>query len=127
MNHVMAVITLCSLIILSFLFGVPDAWSVCTIDQRIELGKQGYDKGEVEKMCADSGDVWTQIISKGVEMGMNKLGGNRNNQNTNALSATQAASTCVTNNGTCPLTGGPVGNTCYCRAPNCFTFTGISK
>jgi hypothetical protein len=88
MKHVMAVITLCSLVVPGFVLVDSDAWSGCTIEQRIELGNQGYDKGEVEKACRDTGDVFLDILSKGVEIGLNKLGGSGNNHYTDASSTT---------------------------------------
>jgi hypothetical protein len=127
MKHVMAVITLCSLVVPAFVLVDSDAWSGCTIEQRIELGNQGYDKGEVERACRDHGDVFLDILSKGVEIGLNKLGGSGNSHYTDASSATNGASMCETNHGTCPLSGGPVGHPCYCRGRNGYTFTGISK
>jgi hypothetical protein len=131
MKHLMGVITFCSLVVPALLLVDSDAWSGCTIEQRIELGKQGYDKVEVEKACRDRSDVFLDILSgavgRGVEIGLNKLEGNGNNHNTDASLATSGASMCETNHGTCPLSGGPVGHACYCRGRNGYTFTGISK
>jgi hypothetical protein len=139
MKHVMAVITLCSLVVPAFVLVDSDAWSGCTIDQRIKLGDQGYDKDAVEKACSASGDDFGNTLSKtlsraleiGAPNGLNELdkalGGSGNNHYTDASSATNGASMCETNYGTCPLTGGPVGHRCYCRGWNGYTFTGISK
>lgn len=143
MKHVMAVLTLCSLVVPAFVLVDSDAWSRCTPEQRIELGKQGYDKSEVDQTCNDSGDdFWNalsntlgQALTRGVEIGaangLNKLdqalGGNRNNYSTDASSTFSGASRCETTYGTCSLSGGPVGYPCYCRAWNGTTFTGISK
>ena len=129
MKHVMAVITLCSLIVPALVLVDSEAWSRCTPEQRITLGTQGYDKGEVDKACGDSGDDFWNSLSKtlstalgnGAAKGLNRLdkalGGGGNNH----------ASMCETNYGTCPLSGGPVGHPCSCRAWNGSTFAGISK
>jgi len=143
MKHLMAVITLCSLVVPGVVLVDSDAWSGCTIDQRIKLGDQGYDKEEVEKKCSDSGadflntlsNTLSMALSRGAEIGaangLNKLdkalGGSGNDYYPNTPSATRGASMCETNYGTCPLQGGPVGNPCYCRARNGSTFMGISK
>ena len=143
MKHVMAVLTVCSLVVPALVLVDSDAWGGCTIDQRIKLGDQGYDKVEVEKKCSDSGgdllnalsNTLSIALSRGVEIGaangLNKLdkalGGSGNNHSTNASSATHGASMCETGYGMCPLPGGPVGYPCSCRAWNGSTFTGISK
>src|SRR5262245_35321878 len=140
MKHVMAVITFCSLVVPTVVLVDSDAWSGCTPQERIELSKQGYAKGEVEKMCSDSGtDFWNTLsnslgkaLTRGVEMGTAKglteldkaLGGSGNNY---ANASNNGASMCETNYGTCPLSGGPVGHACYCRGRNGYTFNGISK
>jgi hypothetical protein len=136
MKQVMTVIILCSLVVPAFLLGGSDAWSGCTVDQRIELGNQGYGKDEVERACGDSGDDFWGTLSRGLATGLangltnslNKaLGGSETNYNTDAPSATNGATMCSTNYGTCPLSGGPVNYACYCRGWNGYTFTGISK
>lgn len=136
MKHAMVVITLCSLIVLALVLVDSNAWSGCTIEQRIDLGKQGYDKGEVEKACGDSGDdFWNTMgkalgntLSDAMTRGVDKaFGGNGRNHYTDASSAMNGASRCETNVGTCPLSGGPAGYPCYCRAWNGSTFTGISR
>jgi hypothetical protein len=135
MKHVMAVTILCSLVVPAFVLVDTDAWSGCTIEQRIELGKQGYGKDEVEKACSDSGDNFWDTLSKGLATGLangltnglNKaLGEGANNYTTNA-STPNGASMCQTNYGTCPLSGGPIGYPCSCPGWNGYTFTGISK
>ena len=68
-----------------------DAWSGCTVEQRIELGKQGYDKEQVEKACNESDDnfwdnlrkAFAKVLANGLTNGLNKaLGGNGNNETT---------------------------------------------
>ena len=117
MKDVMAVIIWCSLLVFPAFVPVDsDAWSGCTVEQRIELSNQGYGKDEVEKACS---------YANGLTNGLNKaLGGSGNNY---ASSATYSASMCSTNYGTCPLSGGPVGYPCYCPGWNGYTITGISK
>ena len=56
MKHVMAVIIGCNLVVSAFVVADSYAWSGCTIEQRIELGNQGYGKDEVEKACSQSGN-----------------------------------------------------------------------
>lgn len=136
MKHVMAVITLCSLIIPALVLVDSNAWSGCSIEQRIELGKQGYDKDRVDKTCGDSGDDFWEILSRGLATGLTNgltngldraLGGTRNNYRNDASSPMNGASRCETNYGTCPLSGGPTGYPCYCPAWNGSTLMGISK
>ena|SRR5688572_10901898 len=111
-----------------------DAWSGCSVEQRIELGKQGYDKGEVEKACGNSGDDFWDILSRGVATGLangltnelNQALGGREKSN-GASSATSGARACATTAGMCPLSGGPLGYPCYCQAWNGATFTGLSQ
>jgi hypothetical protein len=133
MKCVTAVITLCSLVVPALVLIDSNAWSGCTIEQRIELGNQGYDKGEVEKACSDSGDdFWNSMsktlrdtVSAAASRGLDKaFGGGATSQD--ALSATKGASMCETNYGRCPLRG-PVGYPCYCRDRNGNTFQGILK
>lgn len=133
MKHVMAVIIGCNLVVPAFVVVDSDAWSGCTIEQRIELGNQGYGKEEVEKACSRSGKGFWDTLSRGFASGLangltdglnNALGGSGNNY---ASSATHGASMCSTNYGTCPLSEGPVGYPCYCPGWNGHTITGISK
>jgi hypothetical protein len=70
MKHVMTVIILCSLVVPVLVLVDSDAWSGCTIEQRIELGKQGYEKDEVEKACSDSGDDFWDTLSRGFATGL---------------------------------------------------------
>jgi len=136
MKHVAAVIICCSLIVPALVLVDSDAWSGCTVEQRIELGKQGYDKEQVEKACSESDDNFWDNLSKGfakelangLTNGLNKaLGGSGNNENNYASSNANGAQLCSTNYGTCPLSGGPVGYPCYCPGWNGYTITGISK
>jgi hypothetical protein len=136
MKHVMAITIVCSLLIVPILVLVhSDAWSGCTVQQRLELGNQGYDKAEVEKACSESGDDFWDILSKGLATGLangltselNQALGGRQKNDTGATSSTSDASACITNAGTCPLSGGPIGYPCYCQAWNGATFTGLSR
>ncbi|MDF0677537.1 MAG: hypothetical protein P0120_24840 [Nitrospira sp.] len=135
MKQVMAVITIWSLVVPALVLVDSNAWSGCTIEQRIDLGKQGYDKGEVEKACSDSGDdFWNTMgkalgntLSDAMTRGVDKaFGGSGKNPYTDA-SAMNGASRCETNVGTCPLSGGPAGYPCYCRGWNGSTLTGVSR
>ncbi len=123
------------------------AWGDCTVQERIELGKQGYDKSEVEKACADagnsdSGNFWealtkdvvtnlskglTDGLSKGLDKGLSSALGARERSSTAASSAPPDARECVTIAGICPLSGGHVEAQCYCQAWNGATFYGVSK
>ena len=127
MKHVTAVITICALFVSPLWIADADAWSGCTIEQRIELGKQGYDKGEVEKACRDGSDVFLDILNGAVGIGLKKWEESGNKHKTDTSVASNGASMCTTNRGTCPLPGGPVGHACYCRWPNGYTLPGISK
>ena len=123
------------------------AWGECTVQERIELGKQGYDKSEVEKACADDGqkdggnfwealtkDVLTNFsnglsdgLSKGLDKGLSSALGARERNSTAAAPTPSSASVCVTNAGTCPLSGVPAGARCYCQVWNGPTFYGVSR
>ena len=125
----------CCLVVPNFVLLHSAAWGGCTVQQRIELGKQGYEKDEVEKACTDDGEDFWETLSKGVvtdlanglthslTKGLNHALVGRESNST----ATAGASACVTNAGTCPLSGVPIGYPCYCRAWNGATFTGLSK
>jgi hypothetical protein len=56
----------CCLVVPNFVLLHSTAWGGCTVQQRIELGKQGYDKEEVEKACTDDGEDFWETLSKGV-------------------------------------------------------------
>ena len=136
MKHIAAVIIWSTLTVPALVLVDSDAWSGCTVEQRIELGKQGYDKAQVEKACSESDDSFWDNLSKGfakelangLTNGLNKaLGGSGNNENNYASSNANGAQLCSTNYGTCPLSGGPVGYPCYCPGWNGYTITGISK
>jgi hypothetical protein len=123
------------------------AWAGCTVEQRIELGKHGYDKGEVEKACTDDGkkdgeNFWeslskgvvtnlanglTEGLSKGLDKGLSQALGVRERNSTAAAPSSNSANACVTNAGTCPLSGVPSGAPCYCQTWNGTTFYGIAK
>jgi hypothetical protein len=110
------------------------AWGGCTAQERIELGKQGYDKDEVQQACADGGeDFWDSLskelatgLASGLTKGFNQALGIRDANAPNTPGA-GGANACVTNAGTCPLSGVPVGYPCYCQAPNGAMFTGTSR
>jgi hypothetical protein len=123
------------------------AWGGCTVQERIELGKQGYDKSEIENACADAGksdgenfwgsltkDVLTNLskgltdgLSKGLDKGLSSALGARERNSTAAAPTFDGARECVTNAGTCPLSGLPTGAPCYCQSWNGATFYGVSK
>jgi hypothetical protein len=134
MKQLMAVIMVCALVVPVMVLVHSDAWSGCTIEQRIELGKQGYDKAEVKEACDDSGDDFWDILSKGLATGLangltselNQARGSRENSKP-APAPASGATICETNYGTCPLSGGPIGYPCYCPGWNGYTFTGSSK
>jgi len=129
----------CCLVVSNFVFLHSAAWGGCTVQQRIELGNQGYDKDEVEKACTDDGEDFWETLSKGVvtdlangltnslAKGLNRALVGRESNSTATASTTAGASACITNAGTCPLSGVPIGYPCYCRAWNGATFTGLSK
>lgn len=120
------------------------AWGGCTVQERIELGKQGNDKGEVERICAEAGkndseNFW-ETLSKSVitnfansateslNKSLNKaLVGREKETKTSAAPIPDGASVCVTDVGVCSLSGGPSGAPCYCQAPNGATFIGLSR
>jgi len=129
----------CCLVVPNFVLLHSRAWGGCTVPQRIELGKQGYDKDEVEKACTDDGEDFWETLSKGVvtdlangltnslAKGLSHALVGRESNSTATASTTTGASACVTNAGTCPLSGVPIGYPCYCRARSGATFTGLSK
>lgn len=101
------------------------AWGGCTVQERIELGKQGYGKDEVNKACAgdgkNDGDFWesltkdvvtglasslTDSLSKGVDKGVSSALGVRERASAASAPPSNRANACVTNAGTCPLSGG---------------------
>lgn len=113
------------------------------MDQRIELGKQGYGKDEVEKACAsdskNTGDNFWEALTKdmvtdlangltdSLTKGLNNALVGRERNSTASASTPASARACVTNAGTCPLSGAPIGASCYCRAWNGTTFYGVTK
>jgi hypothetical protein len=137
----------CCLVVLNGVVFHSTAWGGCTVQERIELGKQGYDKGEVEKACADAskndgGNFWealtkdvvtnlangvTDGLSKGLDKGLSSALGVRERNSTAASPTPEEARECVTNAGICPLSGVPIGARCYCQAWNGATFYGVSK
>lgn len=137
----------CCLGILTVVMLHSAAWGGCTVQERIELGKQGYDKSEVENACADAGksdgvnfwealtkDVVTNLangltdgLSKGLDKGLSSALGVRERNSTAAAPTSDGARECVTNAGICPLSGVPIGAGCYCQALNGATYYGISK
>jgi hypothetical protein len=123
--------------------------SSCTIDQRINLGKQGYTPDRVDQMCTnsepspaeDSKDKgpWDELINAfmgelGKGLGQELFNGNDKGNNNAApptpaspYSYSNTATMCATNYGTCPLRGIPAGASCYCRAYNGFTAHGVAR
>ena len=87
------------------------------MQERIELGKQGYDKSEVENACADAGksdgvnfwealtkDVVTNLangltdgLSKGLDKGLSRALGARERNSTAAAPTSDGARECVAN------------------------------
>ena len=138
---------LCCLVGLNVVTFHSVAWGGCTVQERIELGKQGYGKDEVEKACADAGqqdgeNFWESLskgvvkdlangladgLSKGLDKGLSSALGVRERNSTAAAPTPNSASACVTNAGTCPLSGVPTGAPCYCQAWNGATYMGVSK
>ena len=137
----------CCLVVLNGVVLHSTAWGGCTAQERTELGKQGYDKGEVEKACADDDkkdgeNFWESLskgvltnlangltdgLSKGLDKGLSHALGVRERNSTAAAPTPDGARVCVTDAGTCPLSGVPVGFPCYCQATNGATFMGYSK
>ena len=119
----------------------------CTVQERIELGKQGYGKDEVDKACDGDGknneDFWESLtkdvvtgfvsgltdgLSKGVDKGVSSALGARERPSAASAPSSKNANACVTNAGICPLSGGgPSGAPCYCQAWNGATFYGVAK
>lgn len=122
---------MCSFLIPAVVMVHSSAWGGCSVQDRIELGKQGYDKTEVEKACTEAGENFWETLGKGLGAGiadsLTRKSGKQEHTSTGAAPATPGAQACVTNAGTCPLPGGPVGYPCYCRAWNGVMFTGLSK
>lgn len=126
---------MCGLLFPAFPLDSSAAGGGCTVQQRIELGKQGYDRDQVEQACVDDGEsFWVALgrglateLANGLTKELNRALGGRENASVDATPATADAHICVTNAGTCPLSGGPTGYLCYCRTWNGLTFTGLSK
>jgi hypothetical protein len=138
-----------SLVGSSIALSYSEGSSGCTIDQRINLGKQGYTSERVDQMCTHSesspsaegskdGGPWDKLLNefmgelgKGLGQGLFK----GNDKGNNAVPPTSAspyshsntATMCATNYGTCPLRGIPAGASCYCRAYNGFTAYGVAR
>lgn len=124
----------CALAISNIVLWHSEAWGACTAQERIELANHGYDKDEVQQACTNGGeDFWGSLskglatgLASGLTKGFNQALGIRD-PNASSAPGAGGASACVTNAGTCPLSGGPVGYPCYCQAWNGATFTGLSK
>ena len=124
----------CSLVVPAFVVMHSAAWGGCTVQERIELGMQGYDKEQVEKACTDVEEDFWESLGKGLATelmnsltkGLSQASGVRESTYSDTT-ATDGARVCVTEGGTCPLSGGPTGYPCYCRTWNGLTFTGLSK
>lgn len=146
-NATLAAIVL-SLVGSSIVLSYSEGSSGCTIDQRINLGKQGYTAERVDQMCTHSESSAPAEESKGggpldglINAFMGELGkglgqelfkGNDKGNN-NAPPApvspsySNRATMCATRHGTCPLQGIPAGTSCYCRAYNGFTAYGVAR
>ncbi len=138
---------MCGLVVLTGVMLHSAAWGGCTVQERLELGKQGHDKGEVERICAeaaknDSENFWealtkdvvtnfskglTDGLSKGLDKGVSSALGARERNATAAAPAPREARECVTYAGNCPLSGVPTGARCYCQAWDGTTFYGVSR
>jgi hypothetical protein len=137
-----------SLVGSSIALSYSEGSSGCTIDQRINLGKQGYTSERVDQMCTHSESSPPAEESKGgpldglINAFMGELGkglgqelfkGNDKGNNTappapvSPRSYPHTATMCATNYGTCPLRGIPAGASCYCRAYNGFTAYGVAR
>jgi hypothetical protein len=133
----------CGLVVWNGAISPSAVWAGCTVQERIELGKQGYDKSEVEKTCADDGknddDNFWETLSKNVmtgfangltdslTKGLNNALVGRDRDSSASVQTPDEARVCVTDVGMCPLSGGPTGAQCYCQAWNGATFYGFSK
>lgn len=137
----------CGLVVLNGVILHSAAWGECTVQERIELGKQGYDKSEVEKACADDGtqdgeNFWESLgkdvmknlanglsdgLSKGLDEGLSSALGARERNSTAVAPTPDEARVCVTDVGMCPLSGVPSGIPCYCQTWNGATFMGLSR
>lgn len=133
----------CCLVVMNSVMFHPAAWGGCTVQERIELGKQGNDKGEVERICAEAGkndgeSFWETLskevvtdLANGLTDSLNKGLSNalvgRERNSAAAAPAPRSARACVTDAGTCPLSGAPIGAHCYCQAWNGATFYGVSR
>ena len=119
---------------------IPAPSGGCTIDQRINLGKQGYTSERVDQMCNNSessagdGGPWDKLLNEfmgelGKGLGQEIFKGN--DQGNNAVPIRPGpfnhATMCATNYGTCPLQGIPAGTSCYCKAYNGFTAYGVAR
>ena len=120
-----------------------DAFSSCTIDQRIDLGKQGYTPDIADKMCAnaepppqESNSAWDEFLKsfmgelgKGIskELLKDNDGNGAPAVSASPYSNSNTATMCTTNYGACPLQGVPAGASCYCRAYNGFTAYGMAR
>jgi hypothetical protein len=133
-----------SFVVLSY----SEGSSACTIDQRINLGKQGYTSERVDEMCTHSesspaeeskgagpldGLLNAFMGELGKGLGQELFKGNDKGNNTappapaSPRSYPNRATMCATNYGTCPLQGIPAGASCYCRAYNGFTSYGVAR
>lgn len=130
----------CCLTVLPIVVVHSTAWGGCTVQERIDLGGNGYNKEEVGKLCGDAGgENFLETLTKSfitnlatgasdsLTKSLNKALVGRDREATSAPPSTTSASLCVTDVGTCPLFGGPSGAGCYCQAWNGATFMGISR
>lgn len=122
---------ICSLVVLIVVSLHSAAWAECTVQERTELGKQGYDMGEVDEVCAGDkfletlGTSTTRDLASGL-VGMASR--ERNPMDPKASAPTASGSNvCVTNAGACPLSGVPIGLPCYCQTWSANKIIGVSK
>lgn len=134
MKQLVTGIVVCTLVVPVMVGIHSEGWSACSVDQRIQLGNQGYDKAEVEKACEQNGNDFWDILSRELATGLatgltnelNQTLGLRENGGP-AQAPAPGATVCETNYGTCPLAGGPIGYPCYCPGWNGYMFKGSSR
>jgi hypothetical protein len=130
----------CCLVVLNVVILHSAAWGECTVQERIELGKHGYNKEEVGKMCEDDGgNFWEALtkdvinnLAKGATDSLTKSLNNalvgRERESTTSSQTSEGARVCITDVGVCPpQSGTPIGARCYCQAWDGTPFVGFSR
>ena len=124
-----------SLIVPTVVLLYSEASSSCTVDQRIDLGKQGYTIEQVEKVCSSDAGVdkffnqFLDGLGKGLADELSKalVGEGKSGDGKSPSPSASAATMCTTDYGSCPLTGVAVGYSCHCRAWNGYAYPGIAR